>query len=178
MPRKKITETELQKNKEKNEIKTSPKAEYKNMWGWYLHSIKNYNTFSGRASRPEYWYFILGNILITAILLQWDIFTEGLPFLNMYNILIFIPTIAVTFRRFHDVNLSGWWVSVPLMALFVVSFAASALKAYNQYKGILYDASMLYFISGIILIIYPIFVLIVASLKGSEKTNKYGKALR
>ena len=83
--------------------------------------LKKYATFSGRASRSEFWYFQLFIILI--------IFASGFLFTIVPNeliatlgslifiisyIAILIPTYAVACRRLHDINRSGWWL-VPIL---------------------------------------------------------------
>lgn len=67
---------------------------------------KRYFNFSGRASRLEYWNFIL----ITA----WIIASSG----GIGTFLIVIPLLAVGVRRLHDINRSGWWLLVPWASVF------------------------------------------------------------
>lgn len=79
---------------------------------WFINCIRfNYVNFEGRARRKEYWMYTL---------CQWCIyFICGLlyPITNLGSILLGIvvvlllclPTIAVTVRRLHDTNRSGWW---------------------------------------------------------------------
>ena len=83
--------------------------------------LKKYATFSGRASRSEFWYFQLFIILISfasvflfTIVPNELIATLGsLIFIILY-IAILIPTYAVACRRLHDINRSGWWL-VPIL---------------------------------------------------------------
>ncbi len=83
---------------------------------WYLRALRNYAVFSGRAQRKEYWMFVLFNFLIACAL--W--FLEGtlggpgiLP--NLYNLAVLLPAIAVTVRRLHDINRTGWWVLISFI---------------------------------------------------------------
>lgn len=70
-----------------------------------------YATFSGRASRSEYWFFCLFNFLM-------GIVTCLVPFLSViYSIVAFIPGIAVFVRRMHDTNHSGWWWFMCLLPI-------------------------------------------------------------
>ena len=67
--------------------------------------FSKYATFSGRARRSEFWYFFLFNFLVSFVL--------GLiPFLSwvsgLWALAVLIPTLAVTVRRFHDIDKSGW----------------------------------------------------------------------
>lgn len=91
---------------------------------WYLHVLKNYATFSGRARRKEYWMFFLISALISIVLTLLDIllgtysmeYEVGL-FSGLYSLLILIPSIAVVVRRLHDTDRSGWWILISLIPL-------------------------------------------------------------
>ena len=83
---------------------------------WYIRVIKQYAVFSGRASRIEYWMFVLINFLfgLGGILLS----LLGLNFvLILYSLAIWIPTLAVQVRRLHDISRSAWWLLVLLIPL-------------------------------------------------------------
>ena len=82
---------------------------------WYLKVVRdNYANFNGRASRQEYWMFILFNML----------FTFGAGFLDgllglgfvatIYSLAVFVPSIAAAVRRMHDVGKSGWFLLIPI----------------------------------------------------------------
>ncbi|BET98460.1 DUF805 domain-containing protein [Xenorhabdus taiwanensis] len=80
---------------------------------WYLSVLKNYAEFSGRARRKEYWVFCLFNIIVFFALIVLGLTINdiaGFALLIIYIFVTFIPSIAVTIRRFHDINLSGWWI--------------------------------------------------------------------
>jgi len=93
--------------------------------------FSNYANFSGRASRSEYWYWFLFNIIvgfalgfiegalglymIDPVLLDPEMpeYGEigGLGLLSpIANLALFIPSLAMIWRRLHDVDKSGaWW---------------------------------------------------------------------
>lgn len=85
---------------------------------WYLAVLKKYADFEGRARRKEYWMFILFNILISFVIgILGAIIGEtgGLITVSLsglYSLFIFIPSIAVTVRRLHDTNRTGWWILI------------------------------------------------------------------
>jgi len=84
---------------------------------YYLSVIKNYALFMGRARRSEYWYFVLFNTIITAILVIIGLAIH-FPSLNtIYSLAVLIPSIAVGVRRMHDVNKSGWFILIPIYNL-------------------------------------------------------------
>ena len=91
---------------------------------WYLYVLKNYATFSGRARRKEYWMFFLFNVLISLGLGVLDVVAgtysveyETGFFSALYSLLVLIPSIAVSVRRLHDTNRSGWWVVISLIPI-------------------------------------------------------------
>lgn len=75
--------------------------------------FNQYVTFSGRAIRSEYWYFVLFMILGQMVLMIVDgALFPTLPVQPLSTILTLItipPSIAVTARRLHDIDKSGWW---------------------------------------------------------------------
>ena len=85
---------------------------------WYLEVLKKYAVVSGRARRKEYWMFFLFNIIIVFVLG----FIEGLVggqgiISTLYSLAVLIPGIAVSVRRLHDINRSGWWLLIGLVPI-------------------------------------------------------------
>lgn len=98
---------------------------------WYLDVLKKYATFSGRARRKEYWFFALFSFMISIIVSMIDIFI-GAPVLQIiYGLAVLIPGLAVSIRRLHDTNRSGWW----LLIILVPFVGAIALLAFMSIKG-------------------------------------------
>ena len=81
--------------------------------------IKNWDNFSGRACRSEFWYFYLSYCLTITLLGFVDLFllynsTAPISFLFnityiIFQIVFIIPFISVTSRRLQDRGLSGWY---------------------------------------------------------------------
>lgn len=91
---------------------------------WYLKVLKNYAVFNGRARRMEYWMFTLFNVIISLVLaiIGQSMFKNGMigePQLlnNIYSLVILIPLIAVSVRRLHDIDKSGWWFLLFLIPI-------------------------------------------------------------
>jgi uncharacterized membrane protein YhaH (DUF805 family) len=89
---------------------------------WFLKVLKNYAVFSGRARRKEYWFFVL----FYAIFFMVAAFLDGLT--GTYNaeigmgvltgiliLALLVPNIAVTIRRLHDTDKSGWWILIAFV---------------------------------------------------------------
>ena len=91
---------------------------------WYLEVLKKYAVFSGRATRAEYWYFTLFNILALFVLAIVDGVIgsfnaeAGIGLLGgIYSLAVLVPNISVSVRRLHDTNRSGWWLLIYLIPL-------------------------------------------------------------
>jgi uncharacterized membrane protein YhaH (DUF805 family) len=90
---------------------------------WYIKVLKNYAVFEGRASRQEYWMFILFHFIIAFAIgfisgmLSAITKTDQTVLGNIYSLATFIPGIAVCIRRMHDTDRSGWWSLVPILGL-------------------------------------------------------------
>lgn len=85
---------------------------------WYLEVLKKYAVFSGRARRKEYWMFFLFNIIITFVLEFIEELAGSPGILGMlYSLAVLIPGIAVSVRRLHDTDRSGWWLLITLIPL-------------------------------------------------------------
>jgi uncharacterized membrane protein YhaH (DUF805 family) len=91
---------------------------------WYIEAVKKYATFTGRARRKEYWYFTLFNIVIVIPLTLIDMMTGTFSkeanmglFSGLFILAILIPSIAVSIRRLHDTNRTGWWMLISFIPI-------------------------------------------------------------
>ena len=76
-------------------------------------------TLEGRASRSEYWFFVLFNILLAMI----SLFVH--PLIGIVTLVTFPASICVMVRRFHDLDKSGWWwliAFIPLIGSLILLF--------------------------------------------------------
>ena len=119
-------------------------------------------TFKGRASRSEYWWFYLFLIIIWSAMTGIFLAAGGMSSIETGNfsglsmvlavvfgvvgVALYIPLLAVMVRRFHDRNLSGWWVLAGIVVGMI---------------------PILGYITGIIMLVITI-------LKGTEGDNKFG----
>ena len=89
---------------------------------WYLKVMRdNYANFRGRARRKEYWMFTLVNVIIMiASIVVRDMYGRIVFMMDTYTIcalIHFIPSLAVTVRRLHDIGKSGWFYLIVLIPL-------------------------------------------------------------
>jgi uncharacterized membrane protein YhaH (DUF805 family) len=83
---------------------------------WYLDVLRKYAVFTGRARRKEYWMFVLFNVIIMFALTFIESLIGSPGIIAMiYGLAVLVPSIAVTIRRFHDTDRSGWWILVSLI---------------------------------------------------------------
>jgi uncharacterized membrane protein YhaH (DUF805 family) len=105
---------------------------------WYLAALKKYATFSGRAHRSEFWFYVLFTFIVSVVLAIIDT-VLGTVFLGpIYSLATLLPSLAVGARRLHDTGRSGWWQLigiVPLIGVIVliVFFVGSGKPESNQY---------------------------------------------
>ena len=93
-------------------------------FGQALKSCFNqYCGFKGRASRAEFWWFTLFTAIVGFVLGFVDglLFTSTenaffalLGFSGLFRLGVFLPALAVTARRLHDTDKSGWWMLLYL----------------------------------------------------------------
>ena len=108
---------------------------YKMFW-------QNYVNFSGRSRRSEYWWPTLINTVIALVIYIIMLSSINVPFEKMANmtndemvqvmmqspgfligylvlglfcLVQFLPCIAVSVRRLHDLNINGWWYATMLL---------------------------------------------------------------
>ena len=96
------------------------------------------------------------------------------PFSDFWNLLIIWPTLAVTSRRLHDMNLSGWWqagvyfAGAAIIGVIVLTMGAAFFMdpMTAGVTGI--------FVLMAILIAYLIFFIMLSVVRGTKGPNKYG----
>ena len=100
---------------------------------WYLKVLNKYAIFTGRARRSEFWFFVLFNIIFSVVAFFLDNALGTTMSLHdntygdipmpygyiyvLYVLALFIPGLAVTVRRLHDVGKSGWMYFIVLIPI-------------------------------------------------------------
>ncbi len=138
---------------------------------YYFDGWRNYGLIFGRSRRREYiWFLVINNVIALFILPFMDNVLipnhnpDGFENLStLFSIAIIIPVIAVTVRRLHDINFSGWWAL--LLSIYVITPEAN-LVMYDQLNGTIF---------GIILnLAFIVMRFTLVFTKGNHGTNKYG----
>lgn len=84
---------------------------------WYIKCWQQYADFRGRARRSEYWYFVLCNLIVEAVL-EAVAYLLGANFLvSIYGLAVLLPSLGVGVRRLHDIGKSGWYLLISLIPL-------------------------------------------------------------
>jgi len=89
----------------------------------FVDSIKlgfsNYVNFTDRACRSEYWYWVLFYFVGEAVCALVDYLLFGHPgvLYSIFELGLFLPTLAVAVRRLHDTDRGGWWILLGLIPL-------------------------------------------------------------
>jgi uncharacterized membrane protein YhaH (DUF805 family) len=94
---------------------------------WMVEPIRKYATFGGRARRAEYWWFFVFNLIVSIVLAIVDMVVFGSEWLKSYggigplgaifSLALLVPGLAVSVRRLHDRDKSGWFLLIGLIPL-------------------------------------------------------------
>ena len=105
--------------------------------------FSNYANFHGRACRSEFWWFQLFLLLGGIVAALLDLFANtnllgGSPLATLFWLATIIPDLAVTVRRLHDTDSSGWWILlglIPLigMVVLIVWWCQKGSRGYNRF---------------------------------------------
>ena len=84
--------------------------------------FRNYVGFSGRASRSEFWYWILFTVLVSIALsiIDFGMLSGNSVLSSIWSLATFLPSLAIGVRRLHDGDRTGWWwliVIIPLIGI-------------------------------------------------------------
>ena len=127
---------------------------------WMLMPLKRYADFSGRSRRMEFWmwqlfkFAVVFGVMILMMILGGAALmgaSDGGPhavmaaggvvlilylLLLLFGLAIIIPDIAVTVRRLHDTDRSGWWILAPVAPYIVVFLAAGFAGSFARIGGV------------------------------------------
>lgn len=79
--------------------------------------FSNYVNFSGRACRSEFWFWALFVSIGVAVTMAIDNVIGMFITYPIFGLAMFLPGLAVTVRRLHDTDRSGWFILLGLIPL-------------------------------------------------------------
>ena len=106
---------------------------------WKLVVLERYAQFQGRARRAEYWWFTLATVIVAIVFAVLASISSIFSILYLIYILaVLVPSIAVTIRRLHDTDKSGWWILIGLVPfvggiILIVLLCIDSTRGANQY---------------------------------------------
>jgi uncharacterized membrane protein YhaH (DUF805 family) len=152
---------------------------------WMLMPLKRYAEFSGRSRRKEFWMYTLGLVVLYIVMFVLFMVVGGSALLTMGSnpagmagavmglgafgliflvlwVALLIPSIAVTIRRLHDTDRSGWWLG-GLFGLAILMNVAARIN------GALYTVLLLAYLA------LAIALLVFYCLPGTSGPNRFGE---
>ena len=146
---------------------------------WALRPLKRYAQFRGRAPRAEYWWFYLATLVISFLL---DAVEKGFDVSEAatgdsgYLSLIFtaatiITWIAVSVRRLHDIDLTGWWLMVLVVPIIMIA-GSIGMQGFETLED--ESVSTPFIVSGLAFVAAGFLLLIFSVLPGTDGPNRYG----
>ena len=134
-----------------------------------------YATFSGRASRAEYWYFFLFTIIAGAALSAIES-----TLATAFSIANLVPNLAVAVRRLHDTNRSGKLivalilVEVVLFLVIVVSFVAGISGAIGGNENVATGGGIGVLVGVVLFVVLAIYWIYLMAKRGDAGPNRFG----
>ena len=137
----------------------------------FVQVMGKYAVFEGRASRSEFWWYVLASFIFSLLLVMASLPLIHVPYafflINYaFALAILTPSLAVTVRRLHDAGRSAWWLSmlIPMAYYTLTEFVdIPALKTFIP------PVSVVGTICNIVLIV-------IMALPGNRGENRYGTA--
>ena len=142
--------------------------------------FQNYFKFSGRAQRAEFWWFYLFTTVASLALEFVDgivgsaiglpVFAEFTPLSSLFSLLTLIPTLALGWRRMHDIGKSGWWSLLPLMPFVIVGVALGIAfsSPENPAWGVLMLAGVLLTLAAVV------YTIVLLATDSDRNENRFG----
>lgn len=171
--------------------------------------LVKYVDFQGRARRSEFWLWVLLRFIVGAVLgtISMSVLMSGMnfqnpdpsqfmgryfsvmPIMQLVNLGLLLPTIAVAVRRLHDINRTGWWIIMPVvvafagMILFFIFFGTQIFTLIGH-EGNMSDAQSMQFVFSMFgslflclflpVLIAEIVMLVFYVTDGTPTANRFG----
>lgn len=84
---------------------------------YFIDAFKKFAEFERRATRKEYWMFILFYMIFYIVLSVIDGIIGSIILSSIYSLILLIPSISIATRRLHDTSRTGWWQLILLIPI-------------------------------------------------------------
>lgn len=100
--------------------------------------FSNYVNFSGRSSRSEYWFWVLFVLIADVVAIAIDAAIGKQIVSSLFGLAVLLPGLAVTVRRLHDLDRTGWWIFLGLIPLvgaiiLIIWFCSKGTDGLNRF---------------------------------------------
>ena len=100
--------------------------------------FSNYVNFSGRACRSEYWFWVLFVLIADVVAIAIDAAIGMQIVSSLFGLAVLLPGLAVTVRRLHDLDRTGWWILLGLIPLvgaiiLIIWFCSKGTDGLNRF---------------------------------------------
>ena len=142
--------------------------------------LNKFVDFKGRASRSEYWFFVLFGMLINAgaSVIDVAIFGPGetvQPLSTLSSLALLLPQLAASVRRLHDIDRTGWWVFGGMIAgVLFAAIAGFAVGSAGPYGAPDDGTLMMLGVGGLAILAYVIVLIVFYCTKGTPGPNRFG----
>jgi uncharacterized membrane protein YhaH (DUF805 family) len=150
---------------------------------WAKRPLQKYADFSGRAPRAEFWWWLLAVIVLSVIaeiidgMIGMKVAGNYGPLSAIVGVALLVPNIAVSVRRLHDTNHSGWWLLLPVVPYCLAVFLGGAAMMGGAATGSAAGMTAGMGIAGIFMIIGAVCALVLLYFyvqAGTPGDNRYG----
>lgn len=167
----------------------------------FLQPLVKYVDFKGRARRSEFWLWTLAQFILF-IALDAVLFTVAAgsggpeqmatgfarfsPLLNLVQLGLLLPNLAVQVRRLHDTNRTGWWMVMPLgvflagLIIFIATNAGKFAELFSHPSASPDAGAIMSVVGGAMLLIWlptmiaGIVIFVFNVLDGTPGMNRFG----
>jgi uncharacterized membrane protein YhaH (DUF805 family) len=111
--------------------------------------FSNYVNFATRAARSEFWFWALFSFIVGSVAtfldfavfmdFDWETLLDASlsPFNTVVDLALFLPSLAVSVRRLHDIDRTGWWMllifTIIGIVLLIVWFCTKGTDGPNRF---------------------------------------------
>jgi uncharacterized membrane protein YhaH (DUF805 family) len=159
---------------------------------YMLMPYRRFADFNGRSRRSEFWMFVLLQVIVTFVFIFLLFAAGGAMMLTggeptqllaaggmmaifaigfvIYWLATIIPYYAVSVRRLHDTDRTGWWAFIPLLINLFAQVVALGTAATGDFGAMVVAAGAISMIGFVISIV----VLVFLCLDGTPGPNRFG----